>query len=123
MREMSSEQQRSQGVFVYFVGSQVQVMDKTLSSTSLVHMTRSFTNPIHPTNHSRSLTDAHNTLNYPLYIAVPVGVFGLILFLILLVRILAMIFISISCPRGLKIMQMHFEYLQYQGDSFLFRQN
>ena len=87
---MSGKQHKNQGVLVYFVGSQVQMMDKTSTSTSLMHMT--FTTSIHPTNHSRSLTDAHNTFNYPLYVAVPVGAFGLILLLILLVRTLAIYF-------------------------------
>ena len=77
------------------VGSKMQIMDRTLSSTHVTYLSRTFDYSVLATNHSRTPNDKHNGVDYPLYVAAPTGAVILIIIMIFLVRVSITLYLSL----------------------------
>ena len=85
----------NKNILVSSVGSSMHIMDRTLSSTHMTYLSRTFDNSLLATNHSGTSNDKNNGFNYPLYVATPIGTVILIMLLIFLVRVSVTLSISL----------------------------
>ena len=76
---------KKHNILIELAASKMQKVDGKLSTTSFTQFTRAFANSVPTSNNSKIFDHDHNKLNYPLYVAVPIGAVLLIVLLIFLV--------------------------------------
>ena len=77
--------QGSKNIIISSNGSKMSKAVGLLSSTPITGLPHTFGNSLLATNHSKTPHDDHESFNYPLYVAVPVGLFLMTILLIFVV--------------------------------------